>query len=78
MMNAGESVPNAFLMREKCVDENSEKAAMTNSLFSQTRLYADADRRAHTYTHVRPHAHANAQCYIVVEGSVFVLCRLTN
>ncbi len=29
MMNAGESVPNAFLMREKRVDENSAKAVLT-------------------------------------------------
>lgn len=35
MMNAGESVPNAFLMREKRVDENSAKAALTSSVFGE-------------------------------------------
>lgn len=33
MMNAGELVPNAYLMREKRVDENSAKAVQTSSGF---------------------------------------------
>lgn len=42
MKNAGESVPNAFLMREKCVDENSAKAALTSPLFSWKRFHIQA------------------------------------
>lgn len=46
MMNAGESVPNAFLMREKRVDENSAKAVLTSSLFGKKRFLSH-----HTHTH---------------------------
>lgn len=36
MMNAGESVPNAFLMREKRIDENSAKSVLSSSVLKNS------------------------------------------
>lgn len=47
-MNAGESVPNAFLMREKRVDENRAKAALTSSLFSWKRFHTQRQVQAYS------------------------------
>ena len=54
-MNAGESVPNAFLMREKRVDENSAKAALTSSVFG-------GKRGASVFFAVKPETLLRSRC----------------
>lgn len=51
MMNAGESVPNAFWMSEKCVDENTAKSVVTEKqsfalLLSLSHTYHN-DKKSH-------------------------------
>lgn len=53
MMNAGESVPNAFLMREKRIDENSAKAVPSCSLLCKNRFLSRSP--CHTRAMVAKH-----------------------